>query len=108
MSYAINSDAPPAGLALSSGAQGTGSRVGLAAFGARRADADERTRTSTDYLHTDLNRIRAVSLGPAASDASKLRGFVDGWDAVDGMDVVTMLSRPAAEALRLWYARCIV
>ena len=57
------------------------------------------------YLHTDLNRIRAVSLGPAASDASKLRGFVDAWDAVDGMDVVTMLSRPAAEALRLWYAR---
>jgi len=56
------------------------------------------------YLHTDLNRIEAVSLRPGASGASKLRGFVDALDAVDGMDVVTMLSRPAAKALRLWYA----
>ena len=56
------------------------------------------------YLHTDLNRIEAVSLRPGASDASKLRGFVDVLDAVDGVDVVTVLSRPAAKALRLWYA----
>ena len=41
---------------------------------------------------------------PAASDAPKLRGFVDGLDEVDGMDVVTMLSRLTARALRLWYA----
>jgi hypothetical protein len=41
---------------------------------------------------------------PGASNTSKLRGFVDGLDAVDGVDVVTMLSRPAARALRLWYA----
>ncbi len=45
------------------------------------------------YLHTDLNRIEGVSLRPGASDASKLRGLVDGSDAVDGTDVVTMLSR---------------
>jgi len=55
------------------------------------------------YLHTDLNRIEAVSLRPGASDASKLRGSVDGLDAVDDPDVVTMLSRPAGPALRLWY-----
>ena len=48
------------------------------------------------YLHTDLNRIGAVSLRPGASGASKLRDFVSALDAVDGMDVVTVLSREAA------------
>jgi hypothetical protein len=51
-----------------------------------------------DHSDTDLNRIEAPWMRLRASDTSKLRGSVDGLDAVDGMDVVTVLSR--------WPARC--
>ena len=44
---------------------------------------------------------------PGASESSKLRGLLDGLDALDGMDVVKVLSRrdrPAA----LWQSPVLV
>ena len=44
---------------------------------------------------------------PGASNTSKLRGFVDGLDAVDGVDVVTMLSARPRERCVCGTLRCI-
>src|SRR5450755_259917 len=52
--------------------------------------APERTRTSTDHsVHNAHKPARARTMRPAASESPKLRGSVDGSDALDEMVVAT-------------------